>query len=118
MSGTFNGILPSGTNTQINYTYRSNVYQLGDGYKDVSPDGINSLIINGTLQWDNLSATQWAGTDGLLAWITANPPSVTWPGDGTALPTTVQFRITEDGIQINPSTGGVVQVQITFEQYN
>jgi hypothetical protein len=112
---TFAGITPSADNTQINYTYRTNNYQLGDGYKDVSPDGINGQIIAGQVQWDNLSAPQWAS---LQAWLATVPPWVTWAGDGIALPTNRQFRITEDGYQITFQPGGVVQVQLNVELYN
>src|ERR1700730_6994691 len=86
---TFGGLTPS-SDSQINYIYRVQSYQYGNGYKAVAPDGANSLIIQAQVNFDYLAA---ANSSTLDTWLFANPQWVAWAGDGTLLPSSKQFRV-------------------------
>jgi hypothetical protein len=109
---TFGGLVPSST-SQINTTYRIQEYQYGNGYTAFAPDGANMTLINAQVNFDNLDSSRAATLD---TWIAANPTTITWAGDGTLLPTNRTFRITKDGVQKTPLSGGVFGYQFNVMQ--
>jgi hypothetical protein len=111
----FGGVTPSSASqqTQETMTYRVLAYQYGNGYESRVPDGANPQKDTWTISFDNLNATDSASVQ---AWLTANPPWVTFNGDGVILPSANTYWITKDGYQNTPLPGNVNSFQFNIEQ--
>jgi hypothetical protein len=109
---TFGGLIPSAT-SQITTTYRIASFKYGNGYEARSPDGPNPTCEVGQVNFDNITSIQFAT---LLAWITANPPYVTWLGDGVLLSSSKTYWINKDGWQKQAMPGNIYSVTLNVEQ--
>lgn len=112
---TFGGLTPSADSqqTQRTMTYRFLNYKYGNGYEARLPDGANAQIDTWQITFDNLDA---ADSTALETWLLANPPYVTWSGDGIILPSANTYWITKDGYQKQPMPGGVNAFTFNIEQ--
>ena len=109
---TFGGQTPS-SDSQPNIVYRVQEWSYGNGYKAYVPDGANATLYNAQVNFDYLSGAKWTA---FQTWMNANPPWVTWTGDGQLLPSSLTFRTTKDGYQVTTLPGGVYQIQFDCEQ--
>jgi phage-related protein len=109
---TFAGITPS-SDSQVTPVYRVQEYTYGNGYKAYAPDGANGTIVTAQVNFDYLTTAQ---STALEAWFAANPPWVTWSGDGVLLSASLTFRVTKDGWQKTVLPGGINQYQFDIEQ--
>jgi phage-related protein len=115
MSALFGGLIPSDSSqqTQQTQTFRVLDFRYGNGYEQVLPDGANAYVDTWQLTWDNIAQAQYLL---LLAWLQANPPWVTWNGDGVILPSANTYRMTNDGWQVLPMSGSVYGVSFNIQQ--
>jgi phage-related protein len=100
----------SSTRTRMNRMLST---QFGDGYSQEAPDGTNALYDTWTITYENLSLTDrntlFAVLDAVGGW-----DYLTWtaPGDGTSK----KWKVTKDGVQEQPQTGGVYNVSFKVKQ--
>jgi hypothetical protein len=111
----FGGLTPSSASqqTQQTKTYRILSYQYGNGYEARTPDGANPIKDTWQITFDNLNATDSAT---LITWLNANPPWITFNGDGVILNSAFTYWITKDGYQKTPLPGNVNAFTFNIEQ--
>jgi phage-related protein len=112
----FGGIYPSAQSQQTQMTMVPRVlnFRQGNGYQQIAPDGPNSMIEQWQITWDALGA---ANSTTLQAWLVANPPTVTFVGDGVLLSASKTYHMTLDGWQKQPMSGGVNQFTTNIEEW-
>lgn len=112
----FNGVYPSAQSqqTQKTVTPRILAFRQGNGYQQVAADGPNFMPEQWQLTWDALGAAQ---STSLESWLNANPPTVTFVGDGVLLSASKTYHMTIDGWQSQPMSGGVNQYTTNIEEW-
>lgn len=89
-------VLTDRVRQEIQLTTKQNVLeiQLGDGYREVTADGINSeRQMWANMGWDNLSSSERTTALGFLATVKSTG-YITWTPPGFS---SKRFRITKDG---------------------
>src|SRR5688572_3201304 len=87
--------------------------QFGDGYSQEAPDGINTLVDEWSIRYDNLNLTDrntlWTALDAVGAW-----DYFTWtaPGDGSSK----KWKVTKEGISEQPVSGDTYSIAFTLKQ--
>jgi hypothetical protein len=111
----FNGLIPSSASqqTQQTMTYRMLKFQYGNGYEARSPDGANPKKDTWQISFDTLDAAQ---STLLESWLGLNPSWVSWNGDGTILPSSKTYWLTESGYIKTPMPGNVNAYTFNIEQ--
>jgi phage-related protein len=84
----------------------------GDGYSQEAPDGINSIVDEWSVSFENLSSSEravlWAVLDAVGSW-----DYLTWtpPGD-----TAKKWKVTKDGVSEMPVSGEMYTVSFSLRQ--
>jgi phage-related protein len=111
----FGGLTPSADSQQTQQTMVVRVlsFAYGNGYDVMIPDGANPTRDTWQITFDSLSA---ADTTTLNNWLKANPPWVTWNGDGVLLDASLTYRVTLDSWQRLAYPGTVNGFTFNVEQ--
>lgn len=94
-------------------TYKTLTVQFGDGYQQDAPNGINNIIDEWSIVYDNLSTTDRATLvsflDSVGAWT-----SFTWQALGDS--TTKNWKVTKDGWSETVKAGSVYSISFSIKQ--
>lgn len=88
------------------------IAQFGDGYDQTAPDGINSIVDEWSITYENLTSSErttlLAALDSAGSWDT-----ITWtpPGD-----TSKKWKVTADGVSEMPMAGDLYTVSFALRQ--
>ena len=95
-------------------TYRNRVLQakFGDGYDQTAPDGINNIVADWSIRYDNLTTSEKTT---LLTALNAvgSWDYLTWTPPGE---TSKKFKVTKDGYSVAPISGDLWTVSFNLTQ--
>lgn len=98
--------------SSVNYKNRVLQARFGDGYDQTAPDGINNIVAEWSLRYENLTTSEKntlvnaLNACGSWDYLTWAPPSES----------SKKFKVTSDGYAITPSSGDLWNVSFALRQ--